>query len=104
MLVAEPAHATEPERERAMGELKRLTSLTHEARVAALRKLPGIGAMAEDVAHATTSLPVDAVMAMAQTLDLATMGALADKANLNVQCGIGLDGRRTEGVTWDVGR
>ena len=47
------------------------------------------------------SLPVDAVMAMAQTLDLATIGALAGKANLNVRCGIGLDGRGTEGVTWD---
>ena len=101
MLVADPPHATESERERAMGELKRLTSLTHEARVAAFRKLPEIGPMAADVARAMASLTADAVIAMAQTLDLEAIGALAGKANLNVRCGIGLDGRRTEGVTWD---
>jgi hypothetical protein len=81
MPVIERSYATEPERQRAMGELKRLTSLTHEERVAALRKLPGIGPMAEDVARAMASLPADAVMAMAQTLDVEAIGALARGAN-----------------------
>ena len=81
MLVADPPHATESERERAMGELKRLTSLPHEQRVAALRKLPGIGPMADDVARAMGSLPPDALMAMARTLDVDAIGALAGRAN-----------------------
>jgi hypothetical protein len=81
MPVVEPPHATEPERERAMGELKRLTSLPHEQRVAALRKLPGIGPMADDVARAMGSLPPDALMAMAQSLDIEAIGALAGRAN-----------------------
>lgn len=81
MPVIEPPHAAEPERERAMGELKRLTSLPHEQRVAALRKLPGIGPMADDVARAMGSLPPDALMAMAQTLDVDAIGALAGRAN-----------------------
>jgi hypothetical protein len=55
--------------------------LTHEDRVTALRKLPGIGAMADDVARAMASLPADAVMAMAQTLDLDAIGALASTSN-----------------------
>jgi hypothetical protein len=77
----EPLHVAAPDRQRAIGELKRLTLLTHEDRVAALRKLPGIGAMADDVARAMASLPADAVMAMAQTLDLDSIGALAGRAN-----------------------
>jgi len=81
MPVVEPPHAAEPERERAMGELKRLTALPHEQRVAALRKLPGIGPMADDVARAMGSLPPDALMAMAQTLDVDAIGALAGRAN-----------------------
>ncbi len=81
MPVVEPPHAAEPERERAMGELKRLTSLPHEQRVAALRKLPGIGLMADDVARAMGSLPPDALMAMAQTLDIDAIGALAGRAS-----------------------
>jgi hypothetical protein len=81
MPLAEPPHAPEAERQRAVGELKRLTSLTHDERVAALRNLPGIGAMADDVARAMASLPPDAVAAMAQTLDLDAIGALAGKSN-----------------------
>ena len=81
MPVMEPPHATEPERERAMGELKRLTSLPHEQRVAALRKLPGIGPMADDVARAIDSLPPDALMAMARTLGVDAIGALAGMAS-----------------------
>jgi hypothetical protein len=77
----EPVSAAEPDRERAMGELKRLTLLSHEERAAALRKLPGIGAMADDVARAMASLSADAVMAMAQTLDFDAIGALAETAN-----------------------
>jgi hypothetical protein len=77
----EPVDAAEPDRERAMGELKRLTLLSHDERAAALRKLPGIGAMADDVARAMASLPADAVMAMAQTLDFDAIGALAETAN-----------------------
>ena len=77
----EPLHVAAPDHQRAIGELNRLTLLTHEDRVAALRKLPGIGAMADDVARAMASLPADAVMAMAQTLDLDAIGALAGKAN-----------------------
>lgn len=45
----------------------------------------------------------DAERVMVQTLDLAMLEALADNASLNVPCGIGLDGRRTEGITWDGG-
>ena len=78
---AEPLQNAAPDHQRAIGELKRLTLLTHEDRVAALRKLPGIGAMADDVARAMASLPADAVMAMAQTLDLDSIGALAGRAN-----------------------
>src|SRR5262249_52515782 len=81
MPLAGAPHPPDAERQRALGELKRLTSLTHEERVAALRKLPGIGAMAEDVAHAMASLPADAVVAMAQTLDLDAIGALAGGSN-----------------------
>ena len=81
MPVAEPPHVSEPEREWAIGELTRLTSLPHAARVAALRKLPGIGSMAEDVANVIGSLPADAVLAMAKTLDIDAIGALASRAN-----------------------
>ena len=81
MPVLEPPQATEPERQQAMGELKRLTSLPHEQRVAALRKLPGIGPMADDVARAMGSLPPEALLAMAQTLDIDAIGALAGRAN-----------------------
>jgi hypothetical protein len=81
MPVVEPPHGSEPERERAMGELKRLTSLPHAQRVAVLRKLPGIGPMADDVAHAIGSLPPDALMAMAQSLDVDAIGVLAGRSN-----------------------
>ncbi|MEP7122141.1 MAG: hypothetical protein ABJE95_14575 [Byssovorax sp.] len=77
----EPLHADAPERQQAMGELNRLTLLPHEERVAALRKLPGIGVMADDVARAMASLPADAVREMAQTLNLDAIGALASAAN-----------------------
>lgn len=76
----EPTQSAVPDHQRAIGELKRLTLLTHEERVAAFRQLPGIGAMADEVAHAMASLPPDAVMAMAQTLDLESIGALAGTA------------------------
>jgi hypothetical protein len=77
----EPLQNAAPDHQRAIGELQRLTLLTHEDRVTALRKLPGIGAMADDVARAMASLPADAVMAMAATLDLDSIGALAGRAN-----------------------
>ncbi len=77
----EPLHAEAPDRQLAIGELKRLTSLTHEERVAALRKLPGIGAMADDVARVMALLPADDVMTMAQTLDLDSIRALASTAH-----------------------
>jgi Meckel syndrome type 1 protein len=77
----EPLQNAAPDHQRAIGELQRLTLLTHEDRVTALRKLPGIGAMADDVARAMASLPADAVMAMAQTLDLDAIGALASTSN-----------------------
>ena len=57
------------------------TPLPHEQRVAVLRKLPGIGPMADDVAHAIGTLPADALLAMAQTLDVDAIGALAGSAN-----------------------
>jgi len=37
--------------------------------------------MADDVARAMGSLPPDALMAMAQTLDIDAIGALAGRAN-----------------------
>jgi hypothetical protein len=50
-LIPEPPPAASPARQRAIGKLKRTTLLTREERVATLRKLPGIGAMADDVAR-----------------------------------------------------
>jgi hypothetical protein len=84
----EPVHDAEADRGRAMHELKRLTLLSHEERAAALRRLPGIGAMDDDVARAMASLPADAVMAIAQRLDFDAIGALAATAN-------GVAGHRT---------
>lgn len=80
MPITEPLHATEPDRELALDELKRLILLTHEERVAALRTLPGIGAMAEDVAHIFAALPPDELGAMMQQLDIDAIGALAARA------------------------
>ena len=77
----EPVPAAEPDGELAFGELQRLTLLSHEERAAALRKLPGIGAMADHFAHALDSLPTDALRAMAQSLDLNSLSALAEAAN-----------------------
>ena len=76
----EPLHAAAADHQRAIGAPKRLTLLTHEAWVAALRNLAGIDVMADDVARAMASLPGDAVMATAQTLDLDSIGALAGTA------------------------
>ena len=77
----EPVPAADPDRELAIGELQRLTLVSHEERAAALRKLPGIGAMADNVARAMASLPPDVVEAMAQSLDLDAIGALSEAAN-----------------------
>jgi hypothetical protein len=77
----EPVPAAEPDGELAFGELQRLTSLSHEERAAALKKLPGIGAMADHFAHALDSLPPDVLRAMAQSLDLDSLRALAEAAN-----------------------
>jgi hypothetical protein len=76
----EPLHAAAADHQRAIDAPKRLTLLTHETWVAALRRPPGIDAMADDVARAMASLPADAATAKAQTLDLDSVGALAGTA------------------------
>ena len=77
----EPEHAAKPDHEGAMDELQRLTLVSHEERVAALRKLPGLGAVAENFAHMLGGLTPDALRAMAQELGLDANGALAPTAN-----------------------
>jgi type IV secretory pathway VirB10-like protein len=77
----EPEQAAKPDHEGAMDELQRLTLVSHEERVAALRKLPGLGAVAENFAHMLGGLTPDALRAMAQELGLDANGALAPTAN-----------------------
>jgi hypothetical protein len=76
-----PERAAKPDHEGAMDELQRLTLVSHEERVAALRKLPGLGAVAENFAHMLGGLTPDALRAMAQELGLDANGALAPTAN-----------------------
>jgi hypothetical protein len=97
--------ALESERLRAMGKLKRLTSLSTRRGTQRSGSWSDRGdGRARHARHGVASGRCgDGRMAVAQTLVLATLVALAGKANLNVRCGIGLDGRRTEGVTWDGG-
>jgi hypothetical protein len=77
----EPEHVAKPDGEGALDELQRLTLVSHEERVAALRKLPGLGAVAENFAHMLGELTPDALRAMAQELGFDASGALAPTAN-----------------------
>jgi hypothetical protein len=77
----EPEQPAKPDGDGAIDELQRLTLVSHEERVAALRKLPGLGEVAENFAHMLGGLTPDALRAMAQELGFDANGALAPTAN-----------------------
>jgi hypothetical protein len=60
----------------AKNELLRLKFLARDDRIAALRKLPGVGHMAAELAHAIESIPADAMHTMLPHLDAAAIGSL----------------------------
>jgi hypothetical protein len=64
---------------RAENELIRIKELGREARVAALRRIPGVGPMAEDVARAMESIPREAMATMLPHLQPDTLQMLAGK-------------------------
>ncbi len=73
-----PPFVFEPaDRKRAEYELIRIKELGREARVAALRRIPGVGAMAEDVARAMESIPREAMATMLPHLQPDTLQVLA---------------------------
>jgi len=67
--------------QRAEAELVRLKGLGHNARVAVLRKLPGVGPLAEEVARALDAIPGNAMSTMLPHLQASTLSALAGKPN-----------------------
>jgi hypothetical protein len=67
------------DRKRAENELVRIKELGREARVAVLRRIPGVGALAEEVARAMESIPREAMATMLPHLQPDTLQVLAGK-------------------------
>jgi hypothetical protein len=74
---SEPPRPDRAEHQRAQAELVRIKGLGREARVAALKKIPGVGTLAEQVAMALESIPSEAMFTMLPHLEPATLAALA---------------------------